>query len=76
VADTREARDVRDLTLGEVATSRRLLVVIVLLVVFAVGALVVFFIRPGADGPGGNSRSCGKSAAYSCEDFENPKGGG
>ena len=63
------------MTLAEVATSRRLLVVIGMLVVIAVAALVVFFIRPGdARGPGGNR--CANSAAYSCEDFEDPKGGG
>ncbi len=63
------------MTLAEVATSRRILVVIAVLVVVAVAALVVFFIRPGAsDRPGGNR--CADSAAYSCEDFEDPKGGG
>jgi hypothetical protein len=71
-----EARGIRELTLAEVATSPRLLLVIGLLVVTAVIALVVFLINPGDDRPGGDRGSCSKSAAYSCEDFEDPKGGG
>lgn len=75
--DDRQARDIRELTLAEVATSRRLLVLIAVLVVIAVGALVFFFLGPGRDQGGtGNQRTCSKSAAYSCDDFRDPKGGG
>lgn len=71
-------KSVRELTLAEVATSPRILVVIAVLLVVAVATLIVFFIRPGDDSSprGGGGRGCTKSAAYSCEDFQQPPGGG
>ena len=74
-----QSRDIKDLTLAEVATSRRLIVAIGVLLVIAVVALAFLLVRDGDDTapgtePGG--RACDNSAAVSCDDFRRPTGGG